>query len=445
MSKRKVLISTLINPIIVSEKLLEYVILNLYNSIDSTESIDIDLKIKFWQALPLWPSIFGNNIEDCELQLCNTDVLEIFLKKEIKSKYEDILETIDVVFNKVISKLPTDKFNSISYDFVDESFDFSGYTSVNHFDIISRDIYRNLQYDDYIFISSDYELESGSLNEFFDKSNKYQTLPIVVPHHSFNISNDTKNITSMDDVNIKFEHCSLHIVMYRPKLLINYLEYVSKFIKKNEYLDNISKKISTLSDEYEIKDCIFYKQDRNKTLNSKNIRKLQNIGPNWFNYLDIKNNIPYIVESEPAIGFYLFYLCILFSNPNDFSLEVSTYPINNNISIEVPEYFLENQYPKKEWAPGNNNSYFKQDILIRNIFRTWIFDIIGESIKLDNTILDEYELYIRSNGKYISKLKNDDINKINFYNEKVSKNHFEMIVKYVISKYKCSYELIGSI
>jgi len=370
--------------------------------------------------------------------------LDIFLKKEIKSKYYDILDTIDVVFKKVISKIDNNKFNSISYDFVDEEYDFDGYSSINQFHIISRGVYRNLQYDDYIFISSNCTLEDGSLDEFFNKSNKYQTLPIVVPHHSFNISNNPENITSINDVNIKFEHCSLHIVMYRPKLLIKYFQYVNKFVKKDEILDSTGRNIPTLADEYEIQDCIFYNQDRSKTINSRRIKKLQNLPVNWFNYLDLKNNIPYIEESEPAIGFYLFYLCILFANPHDFSLEVENYFINDNISIEVPVYFLENVFPRKEWSPRNTTFIFKQDILIRNIFRNWIFDIIGESNKLDNTLLEEYNLYI-SNENYKHNLTSKDIYKITNYNQEISKKYSKVILNYIINKYKCSYELFGSI
>jgi hypothetical protein len=369
--KKKVLITILTSPL-TSKKTLQYLIKNINNGLNHN-SYDCDVTLEFitWWATKLEDDVLGGEVSDLD----ETNPMEFkkfkeFLNTEVLSELNKQIDDNKKIFDDIHNTCYKSINNIICNHSFQEQRNFKGYGAVHQFELLTDHIRRSVNYDSYIFISSNILLYNKAFIQGYLEQLEIYKVPFIT--HVPNIEMDSGFMTDEDndgvavDQNkfVKLKHGNLNTFACKPTELIDFLDNkINKVFDSNKYLQNGMQ--ITLGTEFAKWDGICIKNYKHSISNDYIISKNDLLDTTIF---------PFDNSSwEPAIQFPLFLLlyCIRYPDVYDTPLIWS-----DSLSIKVPEYsidqnnmdiynasLLESERYEPFWGP-----YLNQEI---------VFDIIG--------------------------------------------------------------------
>ena len=484
---KKVKITILTNPLLISAEKIEYFIINTCKALGSIDrkKYKIDLHLLLW-----------NSVSDSENYLSHIDFTEPeFGYKVLCKKYPDVCSIYDKITNfenikkinvddmidvakENIAKYPdtfsTFHFDNISYDFIRSDItDESGSRQENYgaryqFDVLTEDVRNSFDYDLYIYTSSNLRFLSNTeyIHEWIVNYEKYPKLPLYLNFNSWRYAGDSYGShgeptefnleeDSKINENTYFSlHGTAHHWAVRPQMFIN-------FIEKDLFDDNVLEYIRTNVKKINIGSIIHETVINGEVVGDgikiKNVREVPTdfmkpfIKPKHF-----KDKFPYVARMEPGRDFINHFFKIYMIKHGFKKFDI---PLVDFGCIKIPICSLDgNKSPLSTKIYGSddrvgNSLELPEEAIIRfeqlhelpNLIMTItnkIFEEIGISYKeIDNFIgvtTDIYKKHNESFGDDIS-LKEFDIYRnhnqsLEEFDEGVSSIYSE--VRNLITEYK---------
>ena len=337
---KKVKITILTNPLLISAEKIEYFIVNTCKGLGSIDrkKYKIDLHLLFWNALPNPKHYFmylgfDDFTVDNEKNKNYSDVYSIYNKitdfENIKNI--NIGKMIDVA-KENIAKYPdtfsVSHLDNISYDFIELDNKETNYGAWYQFCVLTEDVRNSFDYDLYIYTSSNNRLSQNTeyFHEWIVNYEKYPKLPLYLNSNSWRYAGDSHSMDTNESFSTNVDRWAVtkdlkindstilmfvgtaHNIAVRPQKFIN-------FIEKDLFDDGILEYIRTDVEKIHIGSVVHETvingdQWSGDGIKIKNVREVEQIYPRTLRVKDFKDKFPYVAGMEPGPEFIIHFFQI---------------------------------------------------------------------------------------------------------------------------------------
>ena len=338
---KKVKITILTNPLLISAEKIEYFIINTCKALGSIDrkKYKIDLHLLLWNSVSNSAS-YLSHIDFAEPEfgyevLCKKypDVCSIYDKitnfENIKKiNVDDMIDVAKENIAKYPDTFSVSHLDNISYDFIELDNKETNYGAWYQFCVLTEDVRNSFDYDLYIYTSSNTRLSQNTeyFHEWIVNYEKYPKLPLYLNSNSWRYAGDshlmdtnesfstnvdrwpvTKD-SKLNDSTILMFVGTAHNIAVRPQKFIN-------FIEKDLFDDGILEYIRTDVEKIHIGSVVHetvingdhWSGDGIKI---KNVREVEQIYPRTLRVKDFKDKFPYVAGVEPGPEFIIHFFQI---------------------------------------------------------------------------------------------------------------------------------------
>lgn len=429
-NKKSVLITILTTPI-KSTTDLEYQIKNINNGLlDVGDEYEIDLEFIFWYANKPEDELMHNHINEFkdlypEQSRKFVDILETKFLDELNNQIADIFNKIDKPYlDSIKGKIKNIKYNN-SFQ---KKHNFKGYGAVHQFELITKHLYQNVNYDNYYFLSSNFFVaEKRFFKQYFHNLNNFG-VPFLVHGPMINSNLSTNE-------SILLQHHNINTFGCIPSKLVDFFENKMNSFYDKEGLNSINEKLG-LGTTFGIHSGRFIKKWKHCINPDYTIKSEDFTNKEIFPFDDGK--------FEPAIQFPLLFLIYCTRFPETYNIEFTKL---NDTDIDVPSFSLLN-IVATDGNMGRDNKHRFQSLHEPYMTSVFGLKILKKIMKIDltvtDTIIDDQKRCIQSLIEYLDDIKfkkqyieyknNEFFKKDVRYYEKIfdynSKKCYDSILKY---------------